>query len=117
MNNPPPLLQPQKTPFHRAALISLFSPLTAWVLAVVVNGLIGPSLSPESAHLARQTVGVIGLLLFLTGLVSGIIALLGIRKVGGKGILGRAIVGMVLSGFAILAFLPILPQILREGFH
>jgi hypothetical protein len=117
MNTPPPLLQSEKTLFHRAALISLYSPLAAWLLAIVINGLIGPSLKPESAHLARQVVGSIAFLLFPAGFVSGTFALLGMRKVGRKGILGRAIVGVVLCGFAILAFLPLLREILRKGFH
>jgi len=117
MNNIPPLLKPQKTLFHRAALISLFAPLSAWVLAVVINNMLGPALRPETAHLARQIVGIFAFVLFPAGLVSGIIALIGIRKVGSKGILGRAIVGIGLSGFAILAFLPILPKILQEGFR
>ncbi len=117
MNHPPPLPKPPKTLFHYAALISLYSPLCAWLLAIVVNGLIGPRLQPETAHLARQVVGCIAFLLFPGGFLSGIIALVGMRKVGSTGIMARAITGVALCGCAILAFLPLLPAILREGFH
>ena len=117
MSHPPPLPKSPKTAFHYAALISLCSPLCAWLLAIVVNILIGPMLKPESTHLAQQIVGCIAFLLFPTGFVSGIVALIGMRKVGSKGIMGRAIAGTVLSGLAILAFIPLLPDILREGFH
>ena len=84
---------------------------------MVVNSLIGPMLKPENSHLARQIVGCIAFVLFPTGFVSGIVALIGMRKVGSTGIKGRAIAGAVLSGLAILAFIPLLPHILREGFH
>src|SRR5262245_15083133 len=81
MNNIPPPLPSRKTFFHRAALVSLYSPLATWLLGIVVNVLILTGrLEQQSAHVAHQIVGRIAFVLFPTGFISGIVALFGMKR-------------------------------------
>ncbi len=105
-----------KSFYHRAAQLSLYAPLVCWLLAVLNNNVIGPSLEPANAQLGRNIVGCIMLLLVPAGFILGIIALVGMQKVGTQGILGRAVTGVVLGGLIMRSLLPLLPMILQEGF-
>jgi len=106
-----------KSFYQRAALFSLYAPLVCWLLAILNNNVIGPSLEPANAQVGRNIVGGITMLLVPTGCILGIIALVGMKNVGTQGILERAVVGVVLSGLIIVSILPLLPKILKEGFH
>ena len=71
-----------KTFYHKAARASLYAPLVCWLLAILNNSLVGPSLEPANAQLGRNIVGGIMMLLVPTGFILGIIALIGMKKVG-----------------------------------
>jgi len=82
----------------------VFAPLVAIGLTIVsFAGL--TSLDRPSQRNVATMVGIAGLIIILIGLISGIVALFGIPKHGKKGILGKALCGviipLVLLGLAI----------------
>jgi hypothetical protein len=109
----------KKTFYHKAAIASLYTPLVCWLLGIINSTviLIVPSLKPATVHLARNIVGGFALLVAPVGFILGIIALVGTRKVGTQGILGRAVTGVVLGGFLTYVLLRMLPSVPKEGFH
>lgn len=107
----------KKSFYHLAARASLYAPLFCWLLAILNNNVLGPTMGTANAQLGRNIAGCITMLLVPTGFVLGIIALLAMKKVGTEGIKGRAITGVILNGLIIVALIPLFPQILKEGFH
>jgi hypothetical protein len=100
---PPPALPPGKRPFaFRAAKASLFSPFLAFGLNVIV--VIGDEMingfAPSAVALKITLMILIPIFALFTvsGFILGIISLFGISRYGKKGILGYAIIGIVLNG-------------------
>jgi hypothetical protein len=89
MNTPP-----ENTGFaYQAAKLSWVCPVIVLVL-VPVGGRLG----------ARVIIESVALLLIVTGLIFGLIALASISKHGTKGIFAPAIVGLILNGFLLFIF-------------
>ncbi len=81
---------------HRAAKASWVSVAIVFVLGVFSEA--------TQIAAAKLLVELIALLLMLAGLALGIAALFGIRQHGTRGILGPAIVGIILNGLLIFIF-------------
>lgn len=102
MDTPPPLPQDQrKSFFQRAATTSLLAPL----FALVVSGV----LTNTGASVSGRIGGIISGLILLIGVGLGIVALFGIRRHGARGILVKALCGilipLVLTALALPAVL------------
>lgn len=98
---PPPLppASPTKKPFaFQAAQASFLAPLISIGIGFFVN-VIGSGGHPSP--LAGIITGSLCSLLIVLGLLFGIIALFGIRRYGKKGILGRAIAGILINGLLL----------------
>src|SRR4051794_635144 len=92
----------------QASRFSLYAPLVA----------LGLGLCTMSTHEYRPVgifIGVLNLVLIFAGFVLGIVALCTIRKYGSKGILGRAIGGLVLCGLLLLAAVFVFSVAARAG--
>jgi hypothetical protein len=97
-STPPPLITPPQNTgsfSHQAAKAS-------WVTAVLVFVL---SAFGGQAGGARVLIELIALLLMVIGFILGIVALLGIRKHGVKGILAPALIGLIINGLLIFIFI------------
>ncbi len=93
-----------KQPFARqAALLCLLPPILTIGMNMVVLG-------ADREHHGAPIVGYLSLAFLLLGPIFGVVALLGIRRHGAQGILGRALVGMGLSAacWAGVAFVAVL---------
>jgi hypothetical protein len=97
----------QQKPFAKqAATFSLWAPLTAFAANIVAR----------AAGMPRATlmvVGIVSMALYVSGLALGIVALVGIRKHGREGIVGRAGLGVVINTAVLLLALMILPALVR----
>ena len=109
---PPPLpASPgKKTFFHQAAQYSLLAPICAIGLGIVINGSI-TSFNASDRLLIGWITAIFNSLLILSGFIAGIVALTGIWKHGKTGILGKAIIGIVISGGFILMAIIALPAV------
>ncbi len=89
---------PEQQPFARkAAQFCLIAPLVVFGFNLIAR-------NAARAHEGTALmIGVFSAILVLAGLVSGIIALAGIRKHGPRGILGMSIVGILLGVLCIMA--------------
>jgi hypothetical protein len=105
---PPPPLQyampvtatgDTNTIFHQAAKASWVAPLMVIVLGCLVSGAVRGL--GDTMIVPKIQAGV-SLLLIVGGLVCGIVALCGIRRVGKEGVLVPTIVGLTLNGLWIL---------------
>lgn len=86
--------QPKAKSFsHQAARLSWVCPVILFVLLMFSRQIGAPVI-----------IDLIGLVLILAGLISGIIALFGIPKQGSKGILASAIIGIIINGLLLLVF-------------
>lgn len=94
---PPPLPSAKKPFAFQAAQASLLAPAIAFGLGIVVNIGMGTQLSP----LAHIIVGSLSIILILLGFIFGIIGLVGVRRHGKRGILGRSIAGICINGILI----------------
>ena len=56
-------------------------------------------------------------LFILLGFVFGIVALVGMKKHGKKGILGKAVAGVCINGFIIFLMLIAIPTFVRAARH
>jgi ABC-type molybdate transport system permease subunit len=97
---PPPLPLAKKPFAFQAAQASLLAPLFSVGVGVVVNVGMGNQATP----LAKLITGCLSVLLILSGFILGIVALLGTRRYGKKGIMGRAVAGICING-VIIAFM------------
>ena|ERR1035441_4906562 len=96
--NPPPL-PPTKKPFaFQAAQASILAPLISIGIGIVVNVGLGSQTTP----MAKIITSSLCTLLIGSGLILGICALFGIPRHGRKGILGRAVVGIVVNGLFLV---------------
>jgi hypothetical protein len=96
--NPPPL-PPAKKPFaFQAAQASVLAPLISIGIGIIVNVGLGNQTTP----MATIIIGSLCTLLIASGFILGISALFGVRRYGRKGILGRAIVGIVINGLLLI---------------
>lgn len=101
-----------KTPFARqAAKASWVAAILCCILSFASPG--GGARATDAAKGGAMLTGIIEVLLVVAGLVFGIVALLGIRKHGRKGILKPAIAGIIANAFLIL--LVILAMILVDA--
>ena len=88
--------------FHQAATASVFAPLIAIGLTVFSSSIrTGASQRPVAL-----IAGVASLIIILTGLICGIVALLGIRNHGTKGILTKALCGIIIPLLLIALAVP-----------
>ena len=105
-----PALPPAKKPFaFQAAQASLLAPAIAFGLGIVVNVGMGGQLPP----LAHIIVGSLSIVLILLGFIFGIVALIGVRRYGKKGILGRSIAGICINGILIALMVISIPMYKR----
>src|SRR6266481_662331 len=103
--------------FHQAATASAFAPLIAIALTVFSSA--GrTNLDLQSQRPVALIVGIVSSILILIGLVCGIVALFGIRRHGKKGILTKALWGIIipllLSGLAIPNFMAARSQAIKN---
>jgi hypothetical protein len=109
MSESPPPIQaepPATGRFARlAATFSILAPLAVLLVDVLVRFVrtIHPHI--RGIHLANIA---IDLLLIISGLVFGIIALVATKRHGRKGILGKALIGTCVNGLIVLLAVPIL---------
>ena len=86
--------RPQPDFYQQAARASWVAPVLVLALGMCVNvGNVGANRDPVSSLL----MGVVSLLLILAGFVLAIVALFGMRKRGSAGVIGGAIVGLLLN--------------------
>src|SRR5438128_2210939 len=103
---PPPLpSKPQKSFYHQAATTSAFAPLIAIGLSIASSaGRTG--VDPQSRRTVAFIVGIVGTVIMLIGLICGIVALFGIRNHGTKGILGKALFGIIIPLLCTALLIP-----------
>jgi hypothetical protein len=113
MNSQPPIISPKPPPLpvsgkpfaFQAAQASLFAPLVAIGMSMVVN----VGMGNQAAPLVKIITGSLCVLLIVLGFVFGIVALFGVRRHGKKGILGRAIAGVCINGILVALMLVSIP--------
>jgi len=109
--------EPQDSIFHQAATASVFAPLIAIGLTVFSSAA-RSSLGPQSQRFVAAIVDIAALLIILIGLICGIVALFGISKHGKRGILRKAMLGIIipllLSGLAIPNFMAARSQAIKR---
>ena len=88
-----PPLKSKSTFSHQAARLSWICPLIAFLVVIV-----GKQIASQVA------MDLIVLCFTLTGLIFGLIALLGIPRHGWKGIIGPAMAGLVINGLLLFIF-------------
>jgi len=81
--------------FHQAATASVFAPLIAIGLTIVSSA--GrTNLDPQTQRSVAFMLGIASSIIILIGLICAVVALFGIRNHGKKGILGKALCGMII---------------------
>ena len=121
MNNPtlPPIIpaRPRHSIFHQAATASAFAPLVAIGITIVASAG-GTSLDHQSQRPAALIAAIASSIIILLGLLCGIVALFGIRRHGKKGILVKALCGIIvpvlLSALAIPNFMAARAQAIKK---
>jgi Ca2+/Na+ antiporter len=120
-DQPPPTLSYQAsaktTPNFgmRAAMISWLAPLAALLLFATVAAIGLTHAVPDLMSTIAYIVGGLGAMVWIIGLVSGIAALVTIRRYGRKGILRPAIIGLCLSLLVLLLMLGFIAYALIEA--
>lgn len=94
---PPPLPRTGKSFAEHAAQASFIAPMIAIGLGITYGTAFAGTTKDSSHATAAMIVGLAACLMIFCGFVFGIIALCGIKQHGAKGILGRAITGIILS--------------------
>lgn len=105
-SKPPPLPLAKKPFAAQAAQASFLAPIIAFGIGILVN--IGNA--GHTSPLVGIITGSVCTILILLGFVFAIIALLGIRHHGKKGILGRAIAGLCINGILIAFIIISIPM-------
>lgn len=105
-SKPPPLPTVKKPFAAQAAQASFLAPIIAFGIGIFVNMGQGGKMSP----LVGIITGSVCTILILLGFIFGILALVGIRRHGKKGILGRAIAGLCINGFLIAFMIISIPM-------
>lgn len=98
-------------------MASVFAPLIAIGLTIVSSA--GrTNLDPQSQRPVAFMVGIVNSIIILIGLICGVVALFGIRNHGKKGILGKALCGIIipllLAGLAIPNFMAARSQAIKN---
>jgi len=94
---PPTHTSPVSSSAQQAAKTSWLAPLIVIIFNFVIKN---ASLPPSQAR--SRVIAVVSLLLYLGGLVLAVYALSQVRRVGRKGVLAPALVGLVLNGLFLL---------------
>jgi hypothetical protein len=103
-----PISEKQENPFaKRAARYSIYAPIAAVLLNWLSN-----SVGMETAQM-KLIIGSIIIALFIIGLVMAVIALIGMRKHGKKGILGYAVAGLLINGLVIAGTITLIPALTK----
>ena len=97
------MMTQRKTFYQRSALFSLLAPLMALGLLVLGKFAI-PAAPGQYGMIVALGIGALQMLVLISGLILGIVALVNSGKVGGDGIVGKAISGVV--GCAFLLVVP-----------
>jgi uncharacterized membrane protein len=102
METPPPLPPPQPVSSFpkQAATFSLFAPLAAFVIGVIVS----PQM--HGNRMAMLILGLVSTFLIIGGLILGIIALVATKRHGRAGIFRKALAGTIINGI-LVAFMVI----------
>ena len=87
--------EPRKSIFHQAATTSVIAPLIA-IGVSIVSSAGRASLDPQSQRTVAFISGIAASIIILIGLISGIVALFGIPRHGKKGILRKALCGIII---------------------
>ncbi len=82
--------------YRRCALFSLWAPILTILFSIGVRSALGGN-TGQWVPVARVAAAAMVFLLFMASLVSGIVALCGMREEGKEGILWQSIVGIMLS--------------------
>ncbi len=109
---PPPLSVPedaaQDSSFPKqAAKFSLYAPLASFCIGIFVRPQV------HGNRMAMIVLGLTSMLLIITALVLGIMALVATKRRGRAGIFGRALVGTCINGLCVLAMLIIIPGLIK----
>jgi hypothetical protein len=103
--------------FHQAATASAFAPLIA-VGLTVLSSVGRTGLDPQSQRPFALIVAIVSSIIILIGLICGTVALFGIPRYGKKGILAKALSGIIipllLSALAVPNFLAARAQALKR---
>jgi hypothetical protein len=120
MNTPPPII-PQKQPpltqaapaassfARQAALFSFLAPFISFCIGIFSGQVV------QGNRISMIVLGGTSTLLILAGFVLGIVALIGTKKHGRKGIFGRAIAGICINGVIILLMLIAIPAVIKAA--
>ena len=88
--------------YHQAARVSWAAPVVSFAL-----GCLGRAQMEDEA-LGASVIAATQMVLIAVGLVCGIVALTGVRRVGSRGIVTPAVVGLLLNGLAVAMLLYLL---------
>lgn len=109
--------EPRNSIFHQAATASVFAPLIA-VGLTIISIAARTSLDPQSRGRVAFGIGIASSIIILLGWISGIVALFGIPKHGKKGILIKALCGIIipllLLGLSIVTFMAISSKAIKN---
>jgi hypothetical protein len=95
----------------QAALFSLLAPFVSIGINICGNQAV------QGNRVGMFVLGGTCTLLILLGFVFGIVALIGMRKHGTKGILGKALAGVCLNGIILLFALIAIPAFIQTARH
>lgn len=105
MQAPPILPRLRPSVFHRAASASAFTPLLYFGLHFFTLGSLAGA-GPETRMAATRIIDAAVLILAAAGIGLGIFALCGIPRHGKKGLLGKALVGILVPLGLLLLIIP-----------
>lgn len=98
----------ERQPFAvQAAKLSVWAPL----VCIATNA---AARAGSVGRPAPLVIGIVSLVVYVVGLVSGVVALFGVRKHGREGILGRAVLGVTLNSLIIACVVLCIPVLLRS---
>jgi len=108
---PPPIIQPATAPqssFPRqAALFSLLAPLFSFGIGIFLQPQV------RGNRLAMIVLGMISVLLIISGLVLGMVALIATKRHGRAGIFGKALAGTCINGLLVLFIVASVPVLMK----
>lgn len=110
MDTPPPIPAPPPppSPFPRqAAIFSLCAPFVSFAIGIFVQPQV------RGMRLAMIILGLLQMLLILSGLILGITALLSTKRYGRAGVFGKAIAGTCINGLLVLLMLISIPALMK----
>jgi len=111
-NQPPPLIPatPPASSFARqAALFSFLAPFISFGIGIFSAQVV------QGNRISMIVLGGTSTLLIFAGFFCGIVALIGTKKHGKKGIFGRAIAGICINGIIILLMLISIPSFIKAA--